>query len=161
MTIYFYKAWQPYGCFSNFSYHGIKMQDTYWSTVEHYYQAQKFVGTKDAAIIPVIRVAETPEQAAALGRCSDRQVRSDWEKVKTDVMYQAVFAKFIHHKDIQEILCNTGDELLIENSPVDYFWGCGANQTGENQLGKILMRVRTEIFHLMQIDTYRSTSLYS
>jgi predicted NAD-dependent protein-ADP-ribosyltransferase YbiA (DUF1768 family) len=42
--------------------------------------------------------------------------------------------------------------MLIENSPTDYFWGCGANHTGENHLGKILMGVRTEIrLHLLEI----------
>jgi ribA/ribD-fused uncharacterized protein len=39
----------------------------------------------------------------------------------------------------------TGDHILIEDSPIDYFWGCGADGTGENYLGKILMSVRGEI----------------
>lgn len=62
MTIYFYKVWQPYGCFSNFSPHGIQIRGTYWPTVEHYYQAQKFVTSIDAVIIPVIHSAPTPEE---------------------------------------------------------------------------------------------------
>lgn len=145
MTIYFYKVWQPYGCFSNFSPHRIKIHGIYWSTVEHYYQAQKFVGTKDAVIIPLIYAAETPEEAAALGRDCNRQIRSDWDVVKTQVMRGAVFKKFLTHADIREILLTTGDQLLIENSPTDYFWGCGADKTGQNHLGKILMTVREEI----------------
>ncbi|MFH7028517.1 MAG: NADAR family protein [Heteroscytonema crispum UTEX LB 1556] len=149
MTIYFYKAWEPYGCFSNFSPHGIIIQDTYWTTVEHYYQAQKFVGTPDDVIIPVIHAAETPEEAAALGRCSTRQLRPDWEIVKTQVMREAVLKKFLTHADIREILLNTGDRLLIEDSPRDYFWGCGADKTGQNHLGKILMGVREEIHKLL------------
>jgi N-glycosidase YbiA len=150
MTIYFYKAWEPYGCFSNFSPHGIIIQDTYWTTVEHYYQAQKFVGTPDGVIIPVIHAAETPEAAAALGRCSTRQLRSDWDLVKTQVMRVAVLKKFLTHADIREILLNTGDHLLIEDSPKDYFWGCGADKTGQNHLGKILMGVREEIHKLLR-----------
>ena len=145
MTIYFYKVWQPYGCFSNFSPHGIQMQGTYWPTVEHYYQAQKFVGSVDAVIIPIIQAAETPEEAAALGRCHTRQLRSDWEIVKTTVMREAVLKKFLTHLEIKEILLATGNETLVENSPNDYFWGCGAEETGQNHLGKILMSVRAEI----------------
>ena len=145
MTIYFYKVWQPYGCFSNFSLHSIEMQNTFWSTVEHYYQAQKFVGSKDEEIIPLIHAASTPEEAAALGRCSTRQIRCDWEVVKTQVMRKAVLKKFLTHQDIKEILLSTGSELLVEDSPKDYFWGCGANKTGQNHLGKILMSVREEI----------------
>ncbi|MBR8833292.1 MAG: NADAR family protein [Stigonema ocellatum SAG 48.90 = DSM 106950] len=145
MTIYFYKAWQPYGCFSNFSVHGIKVQNVYWSTVEHYYQAQKFVGTKDAVIIPLIHAAETPEIAAALGRDCKRQLRPDWEVVKITVMGEAVLKKFLTHADIREVLLSTGDQWLVENSPTDYFWGCGEDKTGQNHLGKILMSVREQI----------------
>jgi hypothetical protein len=145
MTIYFYKVHEPYGCFSNFSPYGIDLQGTYWPTVEHYYQAQKFIGTVDAVLIPTILAAPTPEEAAALGRDRTRRVRSDWEQAKTQVMRKAVLKKFLTHLDIQAILMSTADRLLVENSPVDYYWGCGANRTGQNQLGEILMSVRQEI----------------
>jgi ribA/ribD-fused uncharacterized protein len=149
MTIYFYKVWQPYGCFSNFSPHGIEIQGTYWATVEHYYQAQKFVGSVEATkIIPLIQAAPSPETAAALGRCPTRQLRPNWDLVKTQVMRQAVFKKFITHREIREVLLTTGDEVLVENSPTDYFWGCGDDKTGQNHLGRILMLVREEIRHL-------------
>lgn len=152
MTIYFYKVWQPYGCFSNFSSHGIVIQKTYWPTVEHYYQAQKFVGTKDATIIPLIHSAQTPEKAAELGRCSTRQIRPDWEAVKTIVMQTAVLQKFRTHGTIAKILLDTGNRLLVEDSPNDYFWGCGANKSGQNQLGKILMNVREELRHMPVLE---------
>lgn len=45
--IFFYKTWDPYGAFSNFSPHPIQMPDgsgayATWSSVEHYYQALNF-----------------------------------------------------------------------------------------------------------------------
>lgn len=128
------------------------MQDIYWSTVEHYYQAQKFVGTSDAVIIPLIHNAETPELAAALGRDPTHQIRLDWEEVKTQVMRKAVLKKFLTHTDIREILLTTGDNLIVENSPTDYFWGCGAEKTGHNHLGKVLMSVREEIRKLPSLS---------
>ena len=145
MTIYFYKIYEPYGCFSNFSPHGIHLQGQYWPTVEHYYQAQKFFGSEDASIMPVIQAAATPEEAASLGRCTTRKLRSDWEHVKCSIMREAVLTKFITHKDIQAILLSTGDKLIVENSPTDYYWGCGQDNNGQNHLGKILMSVRQEI----------------
>jgi len=159
MTIYFYKVWQPYGCFSNFSPHYIEIQGHYWLTVEHYYQAQKFVGSVDAVIIPMIRGCQTPEEAAALGRCSSRKVRPDWDLVKTTVMREAVLRKFLTHADIRETLLSTGNEVLIENSPCDYFWGCGADKTGQNHLGKILMSVREEIRKLQLLTAISSECL--
>ncbi|MEA5619700.1 NADAR domain-containing protein [Cronbergia sp. UHCC 0137] len=156
MTIYFYKAWQPYGCFSNFSPHSIEIEGTHWPTVEHYYQAQKFVGSPDAVIIPLIHTAVTPEEAARLGRCSCYQLRTDWELVKTQIMAEAVLKKFLTHAEIREILLLTGDEFLIEDSPTDYFWGCGADKTGENHLGRILMSVREKIRELLKNTSVKS-----
>jgi ribA/ribD-fused uncharacterized protein len=151
MTIYFYKVTEPYGCFSNFSPHPIQIKELYWQTVEHYYQAHKFVGTEDKALIAVIRNAPTPMDAATLGRDRTRKLRPDWEQVKSQVMWQGVLTKFLTHTDIQAILLDTGEELIVEDSPVDYYWGCGQDKTGQNQLGKILMNVRQEIRRRQQI----------
>jgi ribA/ribD-fused uncharacterized protein len=145
MTIYFYKVWEPYGCFSNFSLHPIQLEGTYWQTVEHYYQAQKFVGTENQGLIQVIRDAPTPMEAAKLGRDRTLKLRPDWEQVKPQVMWQGVLTKFLTHTDIQAILLDTGEELIVEDSPTDYYWGCGQDKTGQNQLGKTIMNVRKEI----------------
>jgi len=143
MVIYFYKADKPYGCFSNFSPHEIIIDNKKWPTVEHYYQAHKLLGTPDQHLMEVIRQVETPEQAAAIGRDRARTVRVDWKTAKNEVMWQGVLTKFLTHKEIQAVLLNTGEELLVENSPRDYYWGCGKDGTGQNQLGKMLMQVRS------------------
>lgn len=46
--IFFYKTWDPYGAFSNFSHHPIQMIDhdgncITWQSVEHYYQVFVFI----------------------------------------------------------------------------------------------------------------------
>ena len=46
--------------------------------------------------------------------------------------------------DIRQILLDTLDAEIIEDSPVDYFWGCGIDRTGTNHLGRILMQVRAD-----------------
>jgi hypothetical protein len=145
MTIYFYKADDSYGCFSNFSLHEIHIQNLDWPTVEHYYQAQKLVGTRDHYLIETIRASETAMDATKIGRHPSRSLRDDWENVKIPVMREAVFIKFLTHLDIQQVLLETGDRELVEDSPVDYYWGCGKDKTGLNHLGKILMSVRQQI----------------
>jgi N-glycosidase YbiA len=146
MTIYFYKAEGPYGCFSNFSPHSICINGQDWQTVEHYYQAQKFVGSVDERLIATIRSVPTPQAAAAIGRHPSHCLRSDWEQVKIAIMHEAVKIKFITHADIQTILLATGERPIVEDSPTDYYWGCGCDKTGQNHLGKILMSVRSEIY---------------
>ena len=62
-------------------------------------------------------------------------------------MQKAVLRKFETHGDIREILLSTKDAEIVENSPTDYYWGCGANGTGKNKLGIILMEVREILRH--------------
>ncbi len=77
-----------------------------------------------------------------MGRDRKHPLRKDWEQVKDEIMQQAVLQKFRTHADIREILLATGDELIVENAPIDYYWGCGKDGSGKNRLGEILMAVR-------------------
>lgn len=141
MTIYFYgAASEPYGCFSNFSEHGFTLDDQYWPTSEHFFQAQKFAGTSHCE---AIRAATTPKRAAQMGRDRKRPLRADWEQIKETIMQRGVLAKFTAHADIREVLLSTGEEDIVENAPNDYYWGCGRTGTGKNRLGYILIEVRT------------------
>jgi N-glycosidase YbiA len=141
MTIYFYTPHEePYGCFSNFSRHGIEMDGVWWSTVEHYFQAQKFTGTPH---VVQIQRALTPKQAAEMGRNRAWPLRSDWEQIKDEVMFKAVLRKFETHRELRTLLLSTGEEEIVESAPGDYYWGCGADGSGQNKLGKLLMEVRS------------------
>lgn len=153
-TIYFYKANAPYGCFSNFSPHPIEIAGEQWQTVEHYYQAHKYMGTGNTEIVDQIRQAETPEMAAGLGRNPALTLRPDWEAVKQDIMWQGVLTKFRMHDDIRRILLSTQDSILVEDSPTDYYWGCGKERTGRNELGKMLMQVRQWLLNQQGKDDY-------
>ena len=142
MPIYFYSTReQPYGCFSNFSQHGFKLDELWWATSEHYFQAQKFVDT-DRPWFDKIRSVKTPKEAATMGRDRNHPLRSDWEQVKDEIMKRAVLQKFKTNADICEILLATDNELIVENAPHDYYWGCGKDGSGKNRLGEILMAVR-------------------
>ncbi|MEB3224682.1 MAG: NADAR family protein [Synechococcus sp.] len=143
--IYFYKAYDPYGCFSNFSLHPIHCEGLHWPTVEHFYQAHKFLPGTQQGLIDKIRSAPTPELAAALGRDPQHSQRPDWETLKQGIMWQGIWTKFTTHGDIAQILLATGEAEIIENSPVDYYWGCGADGSGQNYLGKLLMQVRDQL----------------
>lgn len=137
--IKFYSSQGPYGYMSNFYKAPIKIEGEIWPTVEHYFQAQKFKGTK---YVEKIRAAKTPKVAARMGRDRRKPLRKDWESVKELVMFKALMAKFNQHGDLKKLLLATDDEKIIENSPVDYYWGCGANGTGKNRLGFLLEKVR-------------------
>ena len=141
MTIYFYSTREkPYGCFSNFSKHGFEVGGNYYKTSEHYFQAMKFIDSpKDMGDV---RRAPTPKMAASVGRDRKRPLRPDWEDVKDDIMRQGVLRKFETHAEIRKLLLSTGNAEIVENAPGDRYWGIGADGTGKNMLGKILMETR-------------------
>ncbi|GAB4855879.1 hypothetical protein Ancab_024518 [Ancistrocladus abbreviatus] len=154
--IFFYKTWDPYGALSNFSPHPIQMPDESgnyisWPTVEHYYQAHKFVGVEDSAALDCvenIKAARSPEEAARIGRKMQRQrpdlVRSDWDTIKIEVMYRALKCKFSVYPHLNTMLLSTAGSVLIEASPHDLFWGGGREGEGLNYLGRLLMQLRSE-----------------
>jgi ribA/ribD-fused uncharacterized protein len=81
--------------------------------------------------------------------------RSDWERVKYQVMARCVLQKFLDHPELASRLLDTGDMLIIEgNSWHDNIWGdcrCGRPQCdkpGRNWLGHILMGVREALRQL-------------
>lgn len=142
MAIYFYKISDEYGCFSNFAHYGFELDGKWWQTSEHYFQAQKFWGTKYEE---QIRLLDNPMKAAEMGRSRSLPLREDWEQVKDEVMRKAVFAKFSQNNELKNILLNTGSEYIVENTSNDYYWGCGTNGSGKNMLGVILMEIRDKL----------------
>lgn len=84
-----------------------------------------------------------PRDAKHLGRRV--ALRPDWEVAKYDVMYQVCKAKFSQNSDLLNKLLATGDAELVEgNTWGDTVWGV-CEGVGENNLGKTLMRVRSEL----------------
>ena len=133
---------------SNFARFPVTIDGKMWMTSEHYYQAQKWVGTPHE---DKIFNAPNPKAAAMLGRKTGvmgehrwefYDMRSDWDSVKDDVMRFIVLWKFLQHPDIQKKLLDTGDEPIFEHSTKDSYWADGGDRSGKNMLGVILMEVR-------------------
>lgn len=141
-AIKFYRVADEYGEFSNFACFPIKIKGKTWATSEHYFQAMKFT---DEAYQLKIRKSPTAMKSAQLGRSRKVKLRNDWESVKENVMYEAVYAKFTQHAELTELLLSTGDSKLIEHTTNDSYWGDGGDGSGKNRLGHILMRVREEL----------------
>lgn len=142
MAIKFYRSSEKYGPFSNFTRIPIYLDGYMWPTSEHFYQAQKFL---DEDLQREVRLSSWAGAAAKIGRDKNLPLRDDWELVKIDIMRKVVRAKVEQNEYIKDLLLSTGDEEIIEDSPTDYFWGCGKNGTGQNWLGKVWMELREEL----------------
>ena len=145
-TILFYRVKDEYGEFSNFAAFPIDLRGRRWPTSEHYFQAQKFVGTSHEE---TVRQAKSPMIAARLGRSRAHPLRTDWETVKDEIMREALRAKFTQHPRLFSLLLATGDANLVEHTNNDSYWGDGGDGTGRNRLGELLMELRGQL-HLEQ-----------
>lgn len=144
VEIRFYRRSQKFFDFTNFARYPITLDGQTWPTSEHYFQAAKF---DDWALKKKIRDTSSPGQALKIGRDSANasRLRKDWDSYRLVAMKAAVSAKFTQHEALRQMLLDTEDAILIEDSPVDAFWGCGADGQGKNHLGRILMEVRSEL----------------
>ena len=60
-------------------------------------------------------------------------------------MLKALRAKFTQDEELKKMLFETGESKLIEHTKNDKFWGDAGNGTGKNMLGKLLMKLRSQI----------------
>jgi hypothetical protein len=91
-----------------------------------------------------------------LGRKVKNFSDAKWDEVKIPIMEKAIRAKFVNPEHgLMEKLLATGDAIIGEANPRDKYWGIGtsadttdaknpAKWKGQNQLGKILMKLREE-----------------
>jgi len=73
--------------------------------------------------------------------------RDDWQAVRLDVMGMVIREKFRQHPELAERLRQTGRKSIVAtHSSRDTYWGVNSyTLQGENNLGKILMKVREEL----------------
>ena len=134
-----------YAFLSNFYASPFTHDGIMYPTNEHFFQAMK---TLDIDERKKIAAAETPGLAKRMGR--NVQLRSDWEKIKVDIMMLGLHLKF-KDPELAAKLIATGDEELVEgNWWCDQFWGsCNCSKhirtPGRNVLGMLLMELRKEL----------------
>ena len=124
---------------SNFWRAIVLFEGVAYMSAEHAYQAAK---TKDAKERKQIAACKTAVEAKRAGK--KLTMRDDWDAVKLEVMDTIVRDKFYRNATLAKLLIQTAPaEIIEENNWGDTFWGV-CNGVGDNNLGKILMKVRAE-----------------
>lgn len=142
MTIEFYKEFGELGYLANYSNHGFVKNGIYYKTVEHYYQSEKF---DNLEIKKKIIDASSPKEASNIGRDRNNIRIHNFKKIKNQVMYEGILEKFRQNREIAYKLIETKDATIAEATVDEYYWGIGADKTGKNNIGKILVKVREKI----------------
>lgn len=141
--IFFMKTRDPWGEFSNMHPTPIFYQGREWPTVEHAYQASKFLRIDSRE---KIRACASPMAAAYEGRRLP-DMREDWDIVREPIMDMMLALKTAQHASIRALLQSTGNRLIVELSYKDPYWGSREDLSGLNRLGVKWMQRR---------DYYRS-----
>lgn len=143
-TIKFYEKGQPYYEFTNFAPYTIRYNQKDYPTSEHLFQSLKFADEGDAERI---RTQSTPRGALEDARKYQHRVRKGWTEQRFNVkaMEIVLLLKFTQYDQLKKLLLDTGDASLVEDSPIDSFWGVGSDGKGGNELGKALEKVRSNL----------------
>ena len=141
-SVYFYTP--DFYALDNFSAFTVRIWDKEFKTAEHAYQWHKFHKTNND-IAQQILDAGSPNATKKISDANKDIVSESWKKEKLDVMENILRAKLQQHEKMRKTLLATGTRDIIENSPTDIFWGIGVEGKGRNELGKIWMKLRSEL----------------
>lgn len=120
-------------------------------TTEHVYQSEKF---ESEEIKKEIRNATSAHDALRIAKKYAHEYRKDWDSVKLGIMKSILNEKVLQHSYIKEKLIESGTREIVENSPVDDFWGWGNSKDGANHLGKLWMEIRSELITGSEIKNH-------
>ncbi len=164
----------PYYFLSNFYDHPITYKGTKYHTSEHAFQAHKFESSpvfkkiqKDILSDNNPRQAQLKAWDWSKNRCYDANgnwvgknrgidhTDADWHKFsqphpsgllgKKDLVMEEVLEAKFSKGPLRQQLTNTGDSLIIEDSPHDEVWAIGKLGNGENRLGYAQMKLRARL----------------
>ena len=124
---------------SNFYPCNVYFEGLIYPSSEHAYVAAK---TTDKELRLQISLIRTAGQVKKFGR--KLTLRPDWELIKFDIMEKLLRKKFEDPVLRNKLLTTKDAELIEGNYWGDTIWGV-CNGVGENNLGRLLMKLREEI----------------
>jgi ribA/ribD-fused uncharacterized protein len=153
-------------CFSQWYESPFEVAGVTYPTAKHYMMAAKAALFGDVQTRERILAAKTPGAAKALGRQVVGFDEDVWAQERMRIVVDANLGKFTRNAQLSEFLLNTGDQVLVEASPVDRIWGIGlaaedldtqhpSRWRGLNLLGFVLMEVRDALAQRQRIDSTR------
>lgn len=143
-------------CFSQWFASPFTVDGVRYATAEHWMMAGKARQFDDEAALAKVLAHDDPAAAKAAGRGVRGFDEARWLAHRFDLVVEGNFAKFSQHPALGRFLLSTGDQVLVEASPVDAIWGIGlaagdprahdpAQWPGLNLLGFALMDVRERL----------------
>jgi ribA/ribD-fused uncharacterized protein len=130
-----------YRFLSNFQKADIEYEGDIYNSTECAFQASKVVKEQRERLQHC-----EPYESKKLWKTLKKinETKEQWDARRLKVMMQVSIEKYLKHSWLREKLLATGERYLEEtNHWNDRYWGVDIHKGGENQLGKLLMNVRT------------------
>lgn len=130
---------------ANDSPYPIVVDQIYYKTLEHAFQAHKVLSQKKREIIAL---SPTAEHARSL--VENIPTRDDWDDVKLDVLRQLLEVKFNSNQLRPALIETLPRPLINQNTDHDQLWGdcvCSEHidEPGQNLLGQLLTELRDRL----------------
>lgn len=141
-----------YRWLSNFHTCYVYYEGLLYNSSEAAYQAAKLLPHYRPSIVNMSAAAKGNWNSLGEDSLYD-QSPEDWNNRRYEVMLAITFDKYFRNKGIRKKLIDTGDKYLEElNCWNDSYWGVDTVVGGQNNLGKILMRVRSFWLNANAVD---------
>ena len=127
--------------FDNFSSFKVEWNGYLFSSVEEAYQVASFMES-DEELVEKIKKSHSADEAQRIAYANRDKRREDWDDVKISIMEELLRLKIEQNPYVKKKLLQTEDYMIVEDSPKDDFWGWGPNRNGQNNLGKLWMKLR-------------------
>ena len=149
-SVVFRKTNEPFGGLSNMAGgYPIRVNGVSVRTSEALYQACRFPHLPDVQRMIIGEIS--PMTAKMRSRPYRKTSRSDWDRVRVRIMRWCLRMKLANNWDeFSELLLQTEDRPIVEESCKDDFWGAkpigdGSKLIGMNVLGRLLMELREQV----------------
>lgn len=127
----------------NFSSFKVCVDGYLYSSLEEAFQSSLFL-PKYKEISEEIKNSYSAHEAQKIMlRNIDKVIYSLEEQVM--IMEKLLRLKIEQNPYVKKKLLETKDYIIVEDSPKDSFWGIGFDRKGNNQLGKLWMKLRDEL----------------
>ena len=126
---------------SPFSAHEVELNGVVHKTAEHAYQTLRMLPEVQVEVSRMRSPMDAWRKAQELKQAGKLDLDCD----KYQLMEEIFRAKLEQHSDIRKVLVDSGDLELLKVYDTDYYWGSGADGSGENNMGKLWMKLRDEL----------------
>ena len=140
---------EPYGGLSNMAPHyPLNVNDVIIRSSEALYQACRFPNNPEFQKIIINQ--KSPMTAKMKSKSFTNDTRSDWMKVRVDVMRWCLHVKLVQNwTRFNALLMSTNNLPIVEVSPKNSYWAAKRTDKnsliGINALGRLLMEIRDEV----------------